>query len=120
MTYLHNIRQWLTGFVWLWTRDGISYKTGWGPLLFLPVYLFNYGTRVLTGGACVSWSKWFYLNRNEDRLANLVTRLLDRLDWQHGYRAGPILWNTTDTKWATAGAYIFWTSIVGVGVWILT
>jgi hypothetical protein len=118
MTYLHNIRQWLTGFV----RFGeISFKPGWSgksPAWWL-LYAFNYGTRVLTGGACVSWSKWFYLNRNEDRLANLVTKLLDKIDWQHGYRAGPILWNTTDTSWARSGAYIFWTSIVGVGVWIL-
>ena len=37
-------------------ENSIEYREGWGPWRFLLVYILDYGTRVHTGGAVVSWS----------------------------------------------------------------
>jgi hypothetical protein len=52
-------------FHWLWTRqgqpDGITYKPGFGPWSFLPIYLFDYGLAVLLGRGVQSLSRAFHL-----------------------------------------------------------
>lgn len=88
--------------------NSIVYQPNWGPRKFFLVYLFNYGTRVLTGGACVSWSKWFYFTKETNRFSHLVTRLLNLFDKKHGFEAGPILWGAKATKWVGVGAACFW------------
>jgi hypothetical protein len=128
-----NLIPWLKGFPKLWTHEAIeypdgrlewsrpepatkensiSYKKSWSPLKFLPIYLFNYGTRVLSGGAVVSWSKWFYLTKGQYRASKLATHVLDLLDREHGYEAGPVLWGTKDTSWAATGAVVFWVLVL--------
>ena len=105
-----NMKAFLTGYL----RFGeIDFKPGWDgyQLRWLLLYTCNYGTRVLTGGACVSWSKWFYLTRETVWLSKVMTRVLNFLDPKHGYEAGPILWETTDTRYAVVGAYLFWLGI---------
>jgi len=90
-----NLWRWLTGF----TRfDEIDFKEGWSAKSpgWWALYLIDYGTRVLTGGACISWSRWFYLHRDEYRLAKFLDRLLGKADSNHGEEAGPALWGTQD------------------------
>lgn len=91
--YLFNIRAFIAGF----SRLGdLQYKNGWGPWKFLPIFIFDYGSHVLTGGAVVSWSRWFYDNRERYRIANFFDRLLNHFEEGHGRSAGPALWGTRD------------------------
>ena len=53
-----------------------------------------YSTR-LTGGAVVSWSRWFYDNR-QYRIPRFFDRLLNHFEEGHGRSAGPPLWGTQD------------------------
>ena len=49
MTYLHNLRAWLTGF----SRFGeLSFKSGWSAdsWKWRLLYAFDYGSHTLTGG----------------------------------------------------------------------
>lgn len=81
MTYLRYIGPalwiWAKGIRWLWTRQGeaITYKPGWGPWKFLPIYLFDYGLAVLLGYGCISISRH--------------KRLFGKSHWA---RTGPRLW----------------------------
>jgi hypothetical protein len=91
MQYLINLRLWWVGF----RRLGeLTYLPGWTPLRFFPVYLLNHGTRVLTGGACSSWSRWFYENRDKLRFAKFMDRLLNKFDTHHGAESGEVMWGT--------------------------
>ena len=90
---MNSLVKWLTGFTKLGT---LSYKPGWNKWKFLPLYLVDYGTHVLTGGAVVSWSRWFYDNRKTNRVAAFMNRLLGHIEDDHGQMAGPPLWGTVD------------------------
>ena len=116
MTYLHNVSQWFRG----WGRfDELDFKTGWshGQIRWWLVYGLNMGTRVLSGGAVVTWSRWFYETRHEYRLSAFITRLLNHADDEHGAESGPALWGTEPTEWAGTGGLLFWTLIVCLLVW---
>jgi hypothetical protein len=91
-TYLHNLRLWLTGFGKLGTLD---YKPGWNAWKFLPVYLFDIGLNVLTGGAVCTVSR-----RAQDHRSGWVwDKLLDTIehfDEKHGALSGPTLWGSVE------------------------
>lgn len=115
--YTDNLKAWAAG----WGRfDEINFKAGWSgksPRWWL-LYGLNYGTRVLAGGACISWSRWFHLTRDVYPASRFMDRLLSRIDSDHGAGAGPPLWGTAETKWAATGAMIFWplvAALVAVG-----
>lgn len=96
MNYLYNVALFLRGFQWFgkltFTRPGWSaYSWRWRLL-----YTFDYGTHVLLGGAVVSWSRWFYDNRDSYRIARFMDRLLNHFEEGHGRSAGPPLWKTHD------------------------
>ena len=94
MTYPRNLRLWLTGF----GRFGeLKFRAGWSAtsLRWWLLYLFDYGSHVLTGGAVVSWSRWFYDNR-QYRIPRFFDRLLNHFEDGHGRSAGPPLWGTQD------------------------
>jgi len=92
-----NLKSFVIGFASL---DDLTYKPGWNAWTFSLVYLFDYGTHVLTGSAVVSWSRWFYDHRETNRLAAFMDRLLGHVDKDHGMLAGPALWGTVDCHWA--------------------
>lgn len=93
--YFLNLWLWLRGFAWLWTRqfnqltavyppgqgpwNTISYKPGWSPLRFWPIYLLDYGLCVLLGRGVQSLSRAFKLFGGEH--------------WAH---TGPLLWGSID------------------------
>lgn len=89
--YLVNVGMWVAGFALLPT---ITYFPGWNWLKFLPVYLLNHGTRVLTGGPVVSWSRYLYDVSGEHRLAKFLTRLMNIVDDDHGEESGQSMWDT--------------------------
>ena len=95
MTYLHNLRAWLTGFRRFGEIRG--WKNGWSAdsWQWRLLYLFDYGSHVLSGGAVVSWSRWFYDNR-QYRIPRFFDRLLNHFEDGHGRSAGPPLWGTKD------------------------
>lgn len=115
-TYRRNVRAWREGFD---RFAEIRFKPGWtaSSRRWWLLYALDYGTRVLTGGACVSWSRWFHDRRESYGHAAFITRLLDRLDPRHGAQAGPILWGTADTGMAVAGSVLFWFLAVPATVW---
>lgn len=51
--YVRNLSLYVRGFRWLWSRQnqlgGITYKPGWGPWKFLPVYATTYLLGTLWG-----------------------------------------------------------------------
>jgi hypothetical protein len=98
MTYFTNIRAWLTGFR---RFDELTFEAGWSAdsLRWWLLYAIDYGSHVLTGGAVVSWSRWFYDNREKYRVANFFDRLLNHFEDGHGRSAGPALWGTVDCSW---------------------
>jgi hypothetical protein len=100
MTYFTNIRAWLTGFR---RFDELAFRAGWSAesWKWWLLYFADYGTHVLTGGAVVSWSRWFYDNREKYRVANFFDRLLNHFEDGHGRSAGPALWGTVDCSWRT-------------------
>lgn len=107
MSYPSNVKAWWQGF----TRFGeIRFRRGWSATSWRwrALYWADYGTRVLTGGACVSWSRWWYERRKKLGSAGFMTRILNHLQEQHGARAGSALWGTQDTSWANAGSLVFW------------
>jgi hypothetical protein len=110
-TYVTNVRLWLRGFG---RFDEIAFKAGWSgnQLRWRLLYALNYGTRVLTGGACVSWSRWWYERRRKYGHAGFMTRLLNHLEENHGARAGGALWGTTDTRGAVAVGLVFWVLVL--------
>lgn len=118
MSWSRNVKAWAAG----WGQEppgGFKPGWGWSSPKWLLHYGFNYGTRTLTGGACISWSRWFYLNRDRLGSAGFATRLLNRLDPKHGEKAGPALWGTEDTDFAAAGAVIFWSVVLAGLAWII-
>jgi hypothetical protein len=118
MSYLSNVKAWAVGYG---KFDEVSFKPGWSgkSIAWLLLYTWNYGTRVLTGGACVSWSRWFYAHAPYYRWAKFITRLLNKLDDNHGANAGEVLWKTTDTTFAKEGAITFWAFILFLMLWPL-
>ena len=116
MTYAHNVKTWWRG----WRRfDEIDFREGWSAdsLLWWLLYALNHGTRVLTGGAVVTWSRWFFLNRDKYRAAKFITRFLNHLDQDHGRKSADPLWRTIDTPWAARGAVVFWGIVGPLAVW---
>lgn len=94
MTYFINLYLWFRGFAWF---RSLKFRQGWSAssLRWWLLYLVDYGSHVLTGGAVVSWSRWFYDNRDY-RIANFFDRLLNHFEEGHGRSAGPPLWGTKD------------------------
>jgi hypothetical protein len=111
---IENLRRFLVGLTRL---DTITYKPGWNRWSFLPLYLFDYGTRVLTGGACVSWSRWLYLRREKSRSAAFITRLLNHIEPRHGEYAGDALWGTKDCPGRVRGTLLtIWLLLAAWGI----
>ena len=94
MTYFINLYLWFRGFAWF---DTIQFRAGWTAksIKWWALYTIDYGSHVLTGGAVVSWSRWFYDNRHL-RIANFFDRLLNHFQEGHGRSAGPPLWGSKD------------------------
>lgn len=107
---MKNIIPWAKGFTRL---DEISYEPGWNKWNFLPVYLLNYGTHVFTGGAVVSWSRWFYENRDKLRWAKFMDRLLNKFEAHHGENAGGALWGTVAASTRTRLGLFFLALYIG-------
>lgn len=146
--YLRNLSLWLRGIRWLWTHNSsrlvlvtqiegcdwyirkggfwsfpaamaITYKPGWGPWRFLPIYLTTYLAGTLAGYGVVSLSRAWYdrsvvvildpqgrIEIDGDRwtavypFARFMTRLLD---WafpgsRHGRHTGPRLWGSVNLR----------------------
>ena len=96
MRYVHNIKSWAVGF----GRFGeLTFKAGWSAdsWRWRVLYLVDYGSHVLTGGAVVSWSRWFYDQRDK-RIPRFMNRLLNHFAERHGEQAGPPLWSTKDCE----------------------
>lgn len=55
--YVHNLKLYIRGFGKL---DTITYKPGWGPWKFLPIYLTTYLAGTLAGYGVVSLSRAWY------------------------------------------------------------
>jgi hypothetical protein len=90
--YLKNIKLWLQGFGKL---DQLTYKPGWNKYKFFFLYLLDHGTHViLSGGAVVSWSRWFYETRKKYKSSKFLTRLLNWFDDNHGAEAPSAYWNS--------------------------
>lgn len=109
MRYFTNILLWYTGF----SRFGeLPFWAGWSAdqLKWRVLYAIDYGSHVLTGGAVVSWSRWFYDNRGKYRVAKFLDRLLNHFEEGHGRSAGPPLWGSKDCalryRLLTAGALL--------------
>jgi hypothetical protein len=118
VSYKHNVLTWLRG----WRKfDEIAFLPGWsgGSPLWWLLYALNHGTRTLSGGAVVTWSRWFYLNREKYRAAAFMTRLLNHFDQDHGRESADPLWKTTDTEWAARGAVAFWCVATPLVAWLL-
>ena len=88
--HLENIMLWITGF---WHLSELHYKSGWGPWLYLPVYILDVGTHVLVGGAVVTWSRWSYENRHKD-IAGFLKRILNHIQAHHAEDSAPALWGS--------------------------
>jgi len=110
-TLIVNLKAYVLGFGKL---SDLDYKPGWNRWKFLPVYIFDHGTNVLTGSAVVSWSRWFYVHRKDSRLAAFMNRLLGHAERNHGQLARPPLWGTIDCpRWfryvlCAAWIVLFW------------
>lgn len=110
--FTKNLRLFIEGFGLL---DELQYKPNWDKWKFLPLYIFDYGTRVAVGGAIVSWSRWFYLNRKTNRFAAFMNRGLNHLDMRHGELAGRPLWLTVDCAWwLQAALWAVYAAIAGL------
>ena len=100
MTYLSNVLAWLRGFRHL---GEITYKEGWTPRKFLPLYLLDYGfcTVGMAGPVVsVSWYLGEYFN----------------LPGHHFANAGRPLWGTERSPpWVRVVVPIIW---VFLGLWI--
>lgn len=109
-TYLLNLKLFLTGFA---RFSELSFKPGWSatsPGWWL-LYTFDYGTHVLTGAACVSWSRWAWDYREKYGLAEWLNRLLGE---RHTSDAGPALWGTVDSDWRVrVGVTLAWLIPIG-------
>lgn len=115
MRYFSNIKAWATG----WSRFGeLTFKAGWSAtyLLWWLLYLFDYGSHVMAGGAVVSWSRWFYDNRETNKVAKFFDRLLNHFEEGHGRSAGPPLWGTKDCEMK----YRLLVVATLVAIWFLT
>lgn len=114
--YIHNLRLWLTGFGWF---GQLTFRAGWSAesWKWRVLYAVDYGSHVLSGGAVVSWSRWFYDNRDRYRVARFLDRLLNHFEDNHGRSAGPALWGTKDCAMkyrllgagALTSAWFLWT-----------
>jgi hypothetical protein len=114
MQYLTNLKAWGVGFA----RFGeIDFKVGWSaksPAWWF-LYTADYGLNVLTGGACESISRMAYRHK-DGKVWSTLTRLLNRLDAQHGEESGPALWGTVE---CSVMVRIAVTAAWGVLLWVL-
>lgn len=112
MSYRRNLTLWWLGWRFF---EALTFKAGWSadsPKWWL-MYALNHGTRTLTGGAVMPWSRWFYETRNRYWLSAMAVRVVDAvLGANHCRDAGPALWGTQDTDYAGPMAYVWWLLIV--------
>lgn len=99
----------------LFPEELISYKPGWSPLAFLPVYLFNVGSHViLSGGAVTTWSRAAWdLRQSGNRWGRLLDKAIQAiLGDDHGKQSGAVLWGSTpcepEVRWAVAIGWTVW------------
>jgi hypothetical protein len=80
--------------------DLITYKPGWGPWKFLPVYLTTYLAGTLAGYGVVSLSRAWADRRDAHAFARLMTRLLNWIfpGAKHGILAGPRLFGSVNLR----------------------
>lgn len=112
--YIENLRLWATG----WARFAeLRFKAGWAgdQWRWRALYLIDHGTRVLLGGAVVTWSRWFYVNRDKYGWAKFCDRLLNHVEHKHGQKSGPVLWGSKDT----AGAHIVPLIVLALLLWLV-
>jgi hypothetical protein len=119
MRYVKNLRAWRTGF----SRFGeLKFHAGWSAdqWRWRLLYALDYGSHVLSGGACVTWSRWFYDNRDKYRLAAFMNRLLNHFEEDHGKNAGPVLWGTKDCalRWRLTVPVLFLTVAIAIKAWV--
>lgn len=110
---LINLWRFVVGFFKL---GSLKYEPGWGalwPKPFVLLYLVDYGTHVLTGGAVVSWSRWAWDNRERYVLAEW---LHDWLGAKHTSEAGPVLWDTKDCS--ATFRLVLGSLWIGFGLWL--
>lgn len=147
--YFRNLWAWLRGIRWLWSHNteglvrvgdvwvatiishrqnvpaslAITYKPGYGPWRFLPIYLTTYLAGTLAGYGVVSLSRaWFDRSalkrdadgdvihspratpRRDERWAHPFARFMTRLlNWifpgaKHGMLTGPRLWGSVNLR----------------------
>lgn len=97
--YIANLRLWWAG----WSKfDTLRFDPGWAgnQWRWRALYLLDHGTRCLLGGAVVTWSRWFYDNRDKYGWASFCDRLLNHVSDGHGENSGPVLWGSKDTEGA--------------------
>jgi hypothetical protein len=85
MTYFRNIKLFLLGFRWF---DRLKFRAGWSAdsWKWRLLYWIDYGSHTLSGGAVVSWSRWFYdkIDSNNDRAIERFEALSKQMTDQHG------------------------------------
>ena len=107
MTYPRNILFWLLGFTRLSTLD---YKPGWNAWKYLPVYLFDVGINVLTGGAICTISRRAQDHRSGwawDKLLDVI----EKFDRDHGALSGPPSWGSKECSKRT--------QVLVTGFWVV-
>jgi len=119
MRYTDNVRAWWGGFERF--AEIQKWKPGWSgdQLRWKIVYALNHGTRALTGGPCVTWSRWWYENREKLGHAKFMTRALNHFEDEHGANSGPALWGTSDSRLAVPGAVLFLVILVVLAVAVI-
>ena len=109
--YCQNIGAWVMGFARLNT---LTYKPHWSPVKFLPLYLFDYGLNVVTGGACESLSRSWTEGSETNRVDSILIRIVRMvLGPHHGEASGPALWGTQNCRpWVRALVTVWWVVVV--------
>ncbi len=94
--YFRNLYLWASGWAHF---DELRFERGWSGegWKWRVLYATDYLSHCLTGGACVSWSRWAWDNHETYGLARWLNRLLGE---RHTSNAGPALWGTKDSHWS--------------------
>jgi hypothetical protein len=108
VTYLTNVRLWLTGFALF---DELTFKPGWSaksPGWWL-LYLIDYGANVvLLAGQVESISRHAQDHRS-GKVWDFILDIIEKFDRDHGPRSGPPLWDSElPPKWQRIAVPLGW------------